>query len=98
MSKKKKTKKKHIPQRTCVGCRSVQSKRSMIRIVRTPDGIFVDSSGKMAGRGTYLHEARSCWENGLKGPIGQALRTQLTAEDRQRLTEFMVSIQDATPE
>jgi hypothetical protein len=61
----------------------------MIRIVRTADGIQVDPSGKLAGRGAYLHDRRECWERGLKGALAHALKTTLTNDDRARLDEFM---------
>jgi predicted RNA-binding protein YlxR (DUF448 family) len=80
---------KHIPQRTCVGCRIVMPKRQMVRIVRTPQGVQVDPTGKKAGRGAYLHDRRQCWESGLKGALSHALKTELHPEDRVRLEEFM---------
>jgi predicted RNA-binding protein YlxR (DUF448 family) len=80
---------KHIPQRTCVGCREVLPKRQMIRVVRTEEGVRVDPTGKLAGRGAYLHDRRSCWERGLKGALGHALKTELRQDDRARLEEFM---------
>jgi predicted RNA-binding protein YlxR (DUF448 family) len=49
---------KHIPQRTCIGCREVLPKRNLIRVVRTPDGIQVDLTGKAAGRGAYIHAGK----------------------------------------
>jgi predicted RNA-binding protein YlxR (DUF448 family) len=85
---------KHIPQRTCVGCREVHSKRTLIRVVRTPEGILVDLTGKMAGRGAYLHERRQCWEIGIKSALARALRTELSTQDIIRLSEFM----DGLPE
>ncbi|MCI0521037.1 MAG: YlxR family protein [Chloroflexi bacterium] len=85
---KKIVRRKHTPQRTCVGCREVLSKRSLIRIVRGPQGVLVDASGKMAGRGAYLHDRRSCWEKGLKGALAQALKTTLTEEERSQLSAF----------
>jgi predicted RNA-binding protein YlxR (DUF448 family) len=88
----KPAKPKHIPQRTCVACRIVLSKRALIRVVRRPEGVVVDPSGKMAGRGAYLHNRKSCWERGLKGGLASALKTTLTAEDRRRLEEFMASL------
>lgn len=94
---RKKGRRKHIPQRTCVGCREVLPKRSLIRIVRTSEGIQIDHAGKMAGRGAYLHDRRSCWERGLKGALARALRTTLTEEDRERLTEFMATLPEDTP-
>ena len=92
MAKKTRKRKKHIPQRTCVGCRTVQDKRSLIRLVRTPEGVLVDPSGRLAGRGAYLHDQRSCWEAALKGPLARALKTELTPEDRERLTAFMETL------
>ncbi len=95
MAKQKKPKRvKHIPQRTCVGCREVLSKRELIRIVRTTDGVVIDKTGKLAGRGAYLHDKRSCWEKGLKGSIVRALRADLTEEDWRRLTTFMDTLPD----
>ena len=88
---------KHIPQRTCVGCRTVLAKRTLIRIVRRSDGVVVDLSGKLAGRGAYIHNRKSCWERGLKGGLANALKTALTTEDRQQLEEFMSSLpEDST--
>ena len=80
---------KHVPQRTCVGCREVLPKRKMIRLVKTSDGVQIDPTGKLAGRGAYLHDRRDCWERGLKGALGHALKTSLTEADRAQLEEFM---------
>lgn len=89
MAKKPQKKVKHIPQRTCIGCRTVLHKRELIRLVRTPGGVQIDPTGKANGRGAYVHNTRSCWEKALKGAINHALRTELTAEDRQLLREHM---------
>ena len=89
MSKKPVQRVKHVPQRTCVGCREVMPKRKMIRIVRTADGVQVDPTSKLAGRGAYMHDRRECWERGMKGALAHALKTTLTLEDRTRLEEFM---------
>jgi predicted RNA-binding protein YlxR (DUF448 family) len=88
----KPAKPKHVPQRTCVGCRTVLAKRTLTRVVRQPDGVFVDPSGKLNGRGAYLHDRKSCWERGLKGGLTSALKVTLTAEDRQRLENYMASL------
>lgn len=89
MSKKPVQRVKHVPQRTCVGCREVLPKRTMIRVVRTVEGVRVDPTGKLAGRGAYLHDRRSCWERGLKGALAGALKTTLSHEARATLQEFM---------
>jgi len=83
---------KHIPQRTCVGCREVLSKRNLIRVVRGPAGVAIDSTGKSSGRGAYVHDKRSCWEKALKGALVHALKTELTEQDRGVLTQFMESL------
>ncbi|GMV35077.1 MAG: hypothetical protein AMXMBFR60_29060 [Chloroflexota bacterium] len=89
MAKKPAGRVKHIPQRTCVGCRETLAKRQLLRIVRAPDGVRVDPTGKLAGRGAYLHDKKSCWARGLKGALARALKTDLRQEDRARLEEFM---------
>jgi hypothetical protein len=66
----------------------------MIRVVRSQHGVVIDSMGKMAGRGAYLHQQRSCWERGLKGALAGALKVELTAEEREQLTAFALSIPD----
>ncbi len=92
MSKKSPRRGRHIPQRTCVGCRETLAKRALIRVVRSPEGIRVDLTGKMPGRGAYLHDRISCWESGLKGALSNALRANLTTDEREALQEFMQTL------
>jgi len=92
MSAKKSRPVKHIPQRTCVGCRTVLPKRTLTRLVRTLEGVLVDPTGKRNGRGAYLHNQRSCWERALKGPLAHALKTELTDEDRAYLENFVQTL------
>ena len=72
-----------------MGCREVLPKRRLIRIVRTAEGVQVDPTSKMAGRGAYLHDRRECWERGLKGALANALKTTLASDERAKLEEFM---------
>lgn len=94
---KKTTKRKHVPQRTCVGCREVNSKRSLIRVVRRPEGIVIDPTGKLSGRGAYLHDRRSCWERGLKGALAHALKAELSLQDRETLLAFKEGLPEEAP-
>ena len=89
---RKQPKKKHIPQRTCVGCREVLSKRTLIRVVRSPEGVRIDPTGKASGRGAYLHDQRSCWDKGLRGALTSALKTELTQQDREVLAAFAANL------
>ena len=68
------------------------AKRALTRVVRQPGGVFIDLSGKMNGRGAYVHDRKSCWERSLKGAIANALKVSLTTEDRQRLENYMASL------
>lgn len=77
-----------------MGCRTVLSKRALIRLVRTPEGIQIDLTGKLAGRGAYLHDRRACWESGLKGALASALKTKVTNDDREHLEAFIVTLPD----
>ena len=90
MSKTDNKPKKHIPQRTCVACREVNEKRSLIRLVRTPDGVAIDTTGRMPGRGAYLHDSKECWEKALKrGVLARSLKTELSQENMEMLQAFM---------
>jgi predicted RNA-binding protein YlxR (DUF448 family) len=66
----------------------------MISIVRSPQGVLIDPTGKMAGRGAYLHDRRSCWERGLKGALANALKVELTREECENLMKFATSLSD----
>src|SRR5690349_11573290 len=84
---------KHIPQRTCIGCRTVQSKRELLRLVRTPEGhVVADPTGKKNGRGTYVHKTRECLESVLSAPgkLKHALNleTPLAPEDLNALQDL----------
>lgn len=76
-----------MPQRTCVVCRQKTDKRRLTRVVRTAgEGVVVDPSGKRNGRGAYLCDDPACWDKAIRTRIlDQALRTELTDEDRQAL-------------
>lgn len=96
MSKADNKPKKHIPQRTCVGCREVNEKKTLVRIVKTPDGVCVDPTGRMPGRGAYLHDSKECWEKGLKrGALARALKTELTQTETEALAAHMESLQES---
>lgn len=98
MAKKSAQRVKHIPQRTCVGCRTVMPKRQLVRIVRSPDGVQVDLTGKLAGRGAYLHDQRSCWERALKGALAHALKTEIADEERERLQAYLETLPEESGE
>jgi len=78
-----------VPQRTCVACRQVKTKRELIRLVHTKrDDIEIDTTGKMDGRGAYLCPKRACLEKALQGKqLEHVLKSQLTPANREQLTK-----------
>jgi predicted RNA-binding protein YlxR (DUF448 family) len=80
---------RHVPIRTCTGCREEHPKRELIRVVRTPAGaVVVDPSGKLPGRGAYVCRRPDCWSTALRGSLAHVLKTTLTAVDRAELERF----------
>jgi predicted RNA-binding protein YlxR (DUF448 family) len=81
---------RHVPQRTCVGCRTTSSKREFVRVVRTPEGtVEVDESGRRNGRGAYLCAQAACWDEALKRDrLGRALRTTVSNQDTEALRRY----------
>ena len=94
-SKTRPARPRHVPQRTCVGCRSTAAKRGFVRVVRSSDGrVAVDLTGKAAGRGAYVCAQPSCWEVALKrGRLGQSLRVTITDDDRRALADYAAGLQ-----
>ncbi len=87
---------RRVSLRTCIGCRETDSKRGLIRIVRSPTGVQVDLTGKQAGRGAYMHAQRACWESALQGQeVARALRMEIGPQDRQRLQAHAATLPDA---
>jgi predicted RNA-binding protein YlxR (DUF448 family) len=72
----------------CVACRESQDKNTLVRVVRTNDGIFIDKSGKLAGRGAYLHAEPSCWDRGIKKALEKSLKVDFSDADRKRLNDY----------
>ncbi len=86
---------KHIPQRTCVGCRRVQGKRQLVRVVRQADGhVRLDATGKAPGRGAYVHANGECWRSALSGGrLAHALKLdQIEEADRAELQVYAVTL------
>lgn len=85
---------KKIPQRTCLGCKSVKPKKELIRMVRTPEGeILVDPTGKKSGRGVYTCANLDCLEASFKGSmLDKALEVNLTSEIKENLRADLLKL------
>ena len=93
MAKKAPGRVKHVPIRTCVGCRQTDTRRIFCRIVRTEEGVRYDPTGKQPGRGAYLHLDAGCWQTGLKGALAAALRTDISDADRKLFEESFTTLE-----
>lgn len=81
---------RHVPMRTCAGCRETRAKRDLVRVVRLADGaVAVDETGKRAGRGTYLCGRQECWAQALRsGSLARVLRTAIRDSDLASLRSY----------
>jgi predicted RNA-binding protein YlxR (DUF448 family) len=92
---------KHIPERTCIACRKVDPKRSLVRLVRDELGrVAIDTTGKRAGRGAYLCHTPACWDLAVRRRgLERALRIEaLHPEDRAALETYAQSLEPLTPD
>ncbi|MCR6545893.1 RNase P modulator RnpM [Dehalobacterium formicoaceticum] len=73
---------KKIPQRMCVGCKEMKAKKSLIRVVKTPeDLILIDITGKKSGRGAYVCPDESCLQLAIKSKgLERSLQTRISPE------------------
>ena len=71
-----------IPQRQCVGCRTMKDKKALIRVVRSPEGaVSLDFKGKMPGRGAYVCPDPECLKKARKSrALERAFETEIPAE------------------
>ncbi|MPM82479.1 hypothetical protein SDC9_129540 [bioreactor metagenome] len=84
------TEAKRKRQRTCIGCHSESPKRTLVRVVRSPDGIVtIDQSGKKPGRGAYLCLNRECIELARKK---KALSRALRCEVDEKIYDELLSL------
>ncbi|MBQ6499370.1 MAG: YlxR family protein [Ruminococcus sp.] len=76
-----------IPLRKCLGCGEMKDKRTLVRIVRSKEGVIsVDLTGKMPGRGAYICRDVSCLNMAVKAKrLERAFSTKIEPEIYDRL-------------
>ena len=57
---------KHIPLRMCVVTREMLPKKDLIRIVKTENGLVIDKTQKMQGRGFWISKDKDVIEQAKK--------------------------------
>jgi len=80
-----------VPQRQCVGCRTMREKRELIRVVRSPEGeISLDFKGKKPGRGAYVCPDAACLARARKSrALERAFETVIPPEVYEALEKEM---------
>jgi predicted RNA-binding protein YlxR (DUF448 family) len=86
---------KRIPIRKCVACQEMINKKSLIRVVRTPEGdIVIDPTGKKSGRGAYLCSKPECFQLAKKKKsLDRALKQTITQHIYTQLEDDFIKIQ-----
>ena len=85
---------KKIPMRMCVGCREMKEKKSLIRVVRSPEGeVSLDPTGKKSGRGAYVCRDPECLKRAIKQKqLERQLDAALTPETTEALRTEMETL------
>ena len=78
---------RHVPLRSCVGCRKKNSKREMLRVVADRNnGVAFDAGGKLSGRGAYLCLTCATTVGGVrKKRLEYTLRARITDTDWNKI-------------
>ena len=90
---------KKIPQRQCVGCREMKDKRSLLRVVKSPEGqVSLDFGGKKPGRGAYVCHDVACLKKARKSrALERAFSMPLPAQVWEGLESQMKEVPGDVP-
>ena len=82
---------KKIPLRMCTGCGEMFDKRTLVRVVKSPDGeISLDLTGKKSGRGAYVCKNPQCLKMARKKrAFERAFSMQISEEVYNLMEEEM---------
>lgn len=85
-----------VPLRKCVACQEMKPKKSLIRVVRTPDEqILIDPTGKKSGRGAYLCGNPTCFQLAKKQKaLDRALKAHVSADTYDQLERDWIRVSD----
>ncbi len=88
--------KKKIPIRHCLGCDEPKEKKSLIRVVRSPEGeLSVDLTGKKSGRGAYICPNAECFKKAKKSRrLEKTFQCQIPDEIYARLEQELAEGQN----
>lgn len=84
---------KKIPLRMCTGCGEMFDKRTLVRVVKSPDGeVSLDLTGKKSGRGAYVCKNAECLKKARKKrAFERAFSMQISDEVYNAMEEEMAN-------
>lgn len=89
----------YIPNRKCVGCRSIKKKNDLIRVVKNQAGVFIDYKNNIVGRGAYICKDINCLHEAVrKKLLERSLKTQIPQEIYNHLEILIESFLNKTTE
>ena len=83
---------RRIPQRKCIVCGNLKDKNDLLRIVNNKEeGILIDESGKVNGRGAYVCKNTECLK-GLKksNKLNQAFKMKVDDKIYEKIEAYEV--------
>ncbi|MBQ2829587.1 MAG: YlxR family protein [Oscillospiraceae bacterium] len=87
---------KKVPQRQCLGCRQMRDKKSLIRVVKSPEGVIsLDFGGKANGRGAYVCPSSECLKRARKS---RALERAFSAQIEEGIYDALEREMEARDE
>lgn len=86
-------KQKKKPERMCVGCQQMKDKKQLTRVVKPKEEkIFIDPTGKKAGRGAYICKDIECFNTALKSRrLEKSLKTSIPEEIYDELRKQLLN-------
>lgn len=75
--------------RMCIACREMKPKKEMLRVVKPKEGdVFIDLTGKAAGRGAYVCDDPACVRKLKKGRLlSKVFSSEIPPEVYDRIEE-----------
>ena len=85
-------KQRKIPQRKCIVCGELKDKGDLLRIVKNKEeGILIDETGKVNGRGAYVCKSDSCLKSLRKSnKLNQAFKMKIDDDVYEELEAYEV--------
>ncbi|SDB10004.1 RNase P modulator RnpM [Eubacterium oxidoreducens] len=84
----------NVPMRKCVGCNEMKEKKSLIRVIKNEEGIFIDQTGRKNGRGAYLCPCRDCFQKSIKNKgLERSFKMAVPDEVKQSLLKEVEMIE-----